>query len=118
MIINMNLTEYARRACVVLPVMKNNWIVAAVAAVLTGLFACCANSYHGAGYGSGDYPQNNAEAVAPLVVGAALVARSSATTTRATATATVAADIMAFTSWVSLRFDRSGPFYREILFNP
>jgi len=53
--------------------MKKNWIFAAVAAVLTGLFSSCADPYYGAGYGSGDYPRNTAEAVVPLVVGAALV---------------------------------------------
>jgi hypothetical protein len=37
------------------------------------LFSSCADPYYGSGYGAGPYPANGAEALVPLVVGAAVV---------------------------------------------
>lgn len=53
--------------------MKKHWILAGALVALSGLFSSCADPYYGAGYGSGGYPRNAAEAAVPIVVGAALV---------------------------------------------
>jgi len=45
----------------------------AIATAASLLFSSCADPYYGSGYGAGPYPANGAEAVVPLVVGAALV---------------------------------------------
>ena len=54
-------------------VMKKHGILAGAFVALCGLFSSCADPYYGAGYGSGAYPRNAAEAAVPIVVGAALV---------------------------------------------
>lgn len=53
--------------------MKKHWIVVTTLAALSGLLSSCADPYYGSGYGAGPYPANAAEAIVPLVVGAAVV---------------------------------------------
>jgi hypothetical protein len=51
--------------------MKHSSLIALAAAAF--LFTSCADPYYGSGYGAGPYPANTAEAIVPLVVGAAVV---------------------------------------------
>ncbi len=53
--------------------MKKQWIIATAFASVSFLLSSCADPYYGSGYGAGPYPANAAEAVVPVVVGAALV---------------------------------------------
>lgn len=51
--------------------MKKQWMLLIGAGAL--MLSSCYDPYYGSGYGAGPYPANAAEAVVPLVVGAALV---------------------------------------------
>lgn len=53
--------------------MKKQWMIVSVLAAVSVLLSSCADPYYGSGYGAGPYPRNTAEAVVPIVVGAALV---------------------------------------------
>ena len=53
--------------------MKKHWIIATALASVSLLLSSCADPYYGSGYGAGPYPANAAEAIVPVVVGAALV---------------------------------------------
>jgi hypothetical protein len=53
--------------------MKKQWIIATAFASVSLLLSSCADPYYGSGYGAGPYPANAAEAIVPVVVGAALV---------------------------------------------
>jgi hypothetical protein len=53
--------------------MKKQWIFTTALASVSLFFSSCADPYYGSGYGAGPYPANGAEAIVPVVVGAALV---------------------------------------------
>lgn len=53
--------------------MKKQWIFTTALASVSLFLSSCVDPYYGSGYGAGPYPANGAEAIVPVVVGAALV---------------------------------------------
>lgn len=63
--------EYFPARIVTPSAMKKQWMLLIAAGAV--MLSSCYDPYYGSGYGAGPYPANAAEAVVPLVVGAALV---------------------------------------------
>lgn len=63
--------EYFPARNVTTSAMKKQWMLMFVAGSV--MLSSCADPYYGSGYGAGPYPANSAEALVPLVVGAAVV---------------------------------------------